>query len=210
MLEINSVALRDRKMIEAVTEIHMETFPSFFLTFMGKGFLRQMYLSYTEHADSDILVACERGQVLGFVGYSKNLSGLYKHMLRYHLIPFAWYSLGAFLRKPGVFMRLMRAFLKPSESRREEPYVELSSIGIQPGAKGRGIGSKLIDELKCSVSPQEFAYITLETDALNNEIANAFYKKNGFSIVRTFNTKEGRTMHEYRFILSTMFAGVES
>ena len=120
-------------------------------------------------------------------------------MIKTRLIQFAWYSFGAFLRKPKVFMRLVRAFLKPSESKREEKYVELSSIGVRPDAKSKGIGSALIKELKETVDFSDYAYINLETDAVNNEGANRFYEKNGFALERTFVTHEGRRMNEYRF-----------
>lgn len=167
---------------------------------MGKGFLRQMYLSYCEHDMSELLVACdENGETLGFLAWSSDMSGLYKYMIKKRLVPFAWYSLGAFFRKPKVFMRLVRAFLKPGESTREEAYVELASIGVNPEIKSRGVGSSLIDSLKERVDFSKYAYITLETDADNNEGANHFYQKNGFSLVRNFKTREGRSMNEYRY-----------
>lgn len=189
----------DRSAVEAVVSIHLATFQGFFLTFMGRGFLRKMYLSYTQHTESDLYIAVENGTAIGFLACSKDMSGLYKFMLKKHLIGFAWYSAGALLRKPKVFLKLIRAFLKPGEARREERYIELSSIGVYPAAKGRGVGSKLLETLKNAVDFSEFAYIALETDAINNEIANQFYAKNGFSCVRTFTTQEGRKMHEYRY-----------
>lgn len=96
-------------------------------------------------------------------------------------------------------MRLVRAFLKPSESKREEKYVELASIGVAPNVKSKGIGSQLIDALKAQVDFEKYVYITLETDAVNNDEANHFYKKNGFVIEREFETNEGRKMYEYRW-----------
>ena len=159
-----------------------------------------MYRSYSEHEPSGLLIAQdEQGCVVGFLAYSCDMSGLYKFMIKKKLIPFAWYSIGAFLRKPSAFLRIVRAFLKPGESKREEKYVELASIGVDPTAKGNGIGSQLISHLKEQVDFLEYAYISLETDAENNEAANSFYKKNGFILARRYNTREGRKMNEYRF-----------
>ena len=107
--------------------------------------------------------------------------------------------MGAFLRKPAVFVKLLRAFLKPSESKRDEVYMELASIGVNPDMKSQGIGSLLIDALKRSTDWNKYAYITLETDAINNEGANQFYLKNGFVLEREYETYEGRKMNEYRF-----------
>lgn len=124
---------------------------------------------------------------------------MYKYMIKKRIVPFAWYSLGAFFRKPAVFMHLIKAFLKPGDSKREERYVELASIGVDPAIKSKGVGSKLIDALKAQVDFNTYAYITLETDAVDNEGANHFYKKNGFKLERKYETSEGRKMNEYRY-----------
>lgn len=96
-------------------------------------------------------------------------------------------------------MHLIKAFLKPGDSKREERYVELASIGVDPAIKSKGVGSKLIDALKAQVDFNTYAYITLETDAVDNEGANHFYKKNGFKLERKYETSEGRKMNEYRY-----------
>ena len=198
-MEIREIQTNQKEIVHAVTDIHLATFRGFFLTFMGRGFLRQMYSAYCAHGASGLLVAFEGEVPVGFLAYSEDMSGLYKFMIKSRLIPFAWYSAGAFFRKPAVFMRLVRAFLKPSESRREENYVELASIGVSPDVKSKGVGSALIDALKERVDFDKFAYIGLETDAVNNEGANHFYQKNGFALVRNYETREGRSMNEYRF-----------
>ena len=198
-MEIREIQTNPKEIVHAVTDIHLATFRGFFLTFMGRGFLRQMYSAYCAHEASGLLVAFEDEVPVGFLAYSEDMSGLYKFMIKSRLIPFAWYSAGAFFRKPAVFMRLIRAFLKPSESRREEAYVELASIGVSPDVKSRGVGSSLIDSLKERVDFDKFSYIGLETDAVNNEGANRFYQKNGFTLARTYETREGRSMNEYRY-----------
>lgn len=196
---IKKVDSMDKYTIDEIVKIHLATFEGFFLTFMGRGFLFEMYKSYILHNDSDILIAEDDGKILGFLAYSKNMSGLYKYMIKHSLIPFAWYSFLAFLRKPKVFMHLISAFLKPSEASREENYVELSSIGVSPKIKSKGTGSLLIDELKKIIDFNKYEYIKLETDALNNELANHFYIKNGFKLVREYETSEGRKMNEYHY-----------
>ena len=200
MITIREVRSDEKKFINDIVTIHLDTFTGFFLTFMGRGFLNQMYRSYCDHAESGLLVAEENEKAIGFLAYSGNFSGLYKYMIKSRLIPFAWYSIGAFFRRPSAFMHIIRAFLKPSEVKREEKYVELSSIGVDPQIKSKGIGSLLVDELKKKVDFNEFAYITLETDAINNEGAIHFYERNGFVKERSYETEEGRKMFEYRFI----------
>jgi ribosomal protein S18 acetylase RimI-like enzyme len=199
-LTIRKAKSTEKNIISEIVNIHLATFEGFFLTFMGKGFLHQMYTAYTKHAKSNILIAVDTSNnVMGFLAYSEHMSDLYRYMIKHHLLQFAWYSIGAFLRKPKIFMRLIRAFLKPSESLRDEKYIELASIGVHPDVKSKGIGSCLINALKNEIDFDAFQYITLETDVVNNEIANKFYAKNGFCIAREYNTREGRRMYEYRY-----------
>lgn len=198
-MQIRNISCTEKDTINNIASMHLEAFPGFFLTFLGKGFLKLMYRSYTEYKDSGIFVAFEKNEPVGFLAYSGDLSGLYKYMIKKRLFPFAWYSFGAFCRKPKVFMRLIRAFMKPQESKRAEKYVELASLGVVPKAKSKGVGTMLVDKLKATVDFKSYAYITLETDVVNNDIANSFYKKNGFLVEREFQTNEGRRIYEYRY-----------
>ena len=200
MINIREVKYDEKKLINDIVTIHLNTFTGFFLTFMGRGFLNQMYTSYCDYEEAGLLVAEEDGKAIGFLAYSSNFSGLYKFMIKTRLIRFGWYSIGAIFRRPSAFMHIISAFLKPGEAKREEKYVELSSIGVDPNIKSKGIGSLLIDSLKRKVDFTKFAYINLETDAVDNEGAIHFYEKNGFVRERTFETDEGRKMYEYRFV----------
>ncbi|SHF07275.1 GNAT family N-acetyltransferase [Lactonifactor longoviformis] len=199
MITIRQIYSNEKKVIQEVVNIHMNSFTGFFLTFMGKGFLNQMYSSYCKHVDSGLLVAFEEDKPIGFLSYSGDFSGLYLFMIKTKLIFFVWFGLGAFFRKPIVFTRLIKAFLKPNEVKRKEKYVELSSIGVIPGAKSKGVGSQLIKALIEIVDFNKYKYINLETDAVDNEGVNYFYQKNGFIFSREYITAEGRKMNEYRY-----------
>ena len=199
-VHIKEILANNKQEVGAVVDIHLDTFQGFFLTFMGRGFLNQLYLSYCEHESSSLLGAFDyENNMVGFLAYTTDLSGLYKYMLKKRLLPFAWYAMGAFWRKPKVFLRLIRAFLKPSESKRDDDYVELASIGVHRTAKSKGVGTQLVEELKQRIDFKKYAYITLETDTENNDAANYFYQKNGFVLKRTYLTHEGRAMNEYHF-----------
>ena len=198
-MEIRQVNAKEKKIIKQIVQIHMDTFKGFFLTFMGKGFLKNLYKSYCQHKESGLLVAFENNEPVGFLAYSGDYSGLYKFMIKRKLIPFAWYSFGAFIRKPKTFIRLIRAFSKSDDVKRNEKYIELASIGVKPESKSRGVGSSLITKLKENADFNVYSYISLETDATNNLAANRFYSKNGFELIRTYETKEGRKMNEYNF-----------
>lgn len=198
-MKIKNINKDDNIAVDEIVDIHIATFTGFFLTFMGKGFLRVMYGCYCTHNESGLVGAFDDDNLLGFLAYSKNMSGLYKHMLKNKFLSFIWYSLLAFLRKPKIFLRLFRALLKPSESNRNEKYIEISSIGVKPAYKSKGIGTQLIDYIKKTSDLSKYKYINLETDAVDNDDVNEFYVKNGFELSRTYLTAEGRKMNEYRW-----------
>ena len=199
MIAIRGVNSKEKELINDIVDIHIRTFKHFFLTFMNKGFLRQMYRSYCEYQNAELLVALDHDKAVGFIAYSTDMSGLYKFMLKRHLISFGWYAFLAFLRKPSIFAKLFGAFTKPKQAEREDSYVRLSSIGVDPDCKSEGIGSKLIDEMKSRVDFSRYHYISLETDANDNDAVNSFYQKNDFALAYAFVTSEGREMNEYRY-----------
>lgn len=82
MVTIREVKSNEKELINEIVSIHLNTFTGFFLTFMGRGFLRQMYQSYCDHDESGLLVAEEDGKALGFLAFSSNFSGLYKFMIK--------------------------------------------------------------------------------------------------------------------------------
>ena len=198
MIEIKDIKGNQKNLINKIVAIHLAAFENFFLTFMGQGFLRLMYKCYCDFEKAGIIIALMDGEPVGFLAYSEDLSGLYKFMLRRKLLQFIWYSIGAFIRKPKIFLRLIRALSKPKESKREENYIEVTSLAVKPENKSAGIGTKLLSEIKNRVDFGKFKYICLETDAENNEAVNHFYQKNGFVLFKQYTTHEGRKMNEYR------------
>ncbi len=199
MVSIKELHSADKSTIQTIAQLHKRAFPSFFLTQLGIPFLTTLYTGYMEDNASGIIVAETKGRIIGFIAYSKNYSLFYKGLIKNHLIKFAFCSLGAAIKHPSFTKRLLGAFKKSDSVVKEEKYVELSSICVDPRIESKGVGSKLIDYLKRTVDFDEYAYINLETDADNNDGANHFYLKNGFKLARTFTTAEGRRMNEYRY-----------
>lgn len=187
----------DKNIVNEIVDIHMATFQGFFLTFLGKGFLKQLYEGYIEHKQSNLIVAKQNNEIVGFIAYSSDISDLYKYLIKKKLLLFAWYSFVAFIKNPKILFRLLAAFSKSEEVSRKEKYIELASIGVKPDVKAQGIGSSMISYMKEQIDFNEYEYISLETDAENNEYANKFYQKNGFILSRTYETKQGRKMNEY-------------
>ena len=185
--------------IREISELHKRAFPSFFLTQLGEPFLQTLYSGYMEDMNSGIIVAEDDNEIVGFIAYSNDYPQLYKGLIKKHLIKFAFCSLGAAIRHPSFIKRILGAFKKSESVIKEEPYVELASICVDPKLENQGTGTELINYLKDIVDFNAYAYINLETDADGNDVVNKFYKKIGFKLARQYTTAEGRRMNEYRY-----------
>lgn len=199
MIEIRELESASSDYIRTIAELHKKAFPTFFLTQLGLPFLRTLYTGYVEDKDSGIIVAKKGGKLVGFIAYSNDYPRFYKGLIKNHLVKFAFCSVGAVIRHPSFVKRLFGAFKKSESVVKEEKYVELASICVDPEIEGKGIGSELIGYLKSIVDFNTYVYINLETDADGNDGVNRFYVKNGFKLEREYVTVEGRKMNEYRF-----------
>ena len=199
MAEIRELKTASSDYIKSIAELHKRAFPSFFLTQLGVPFLRTLYAGYIEDRASGIIVAEQNERLVGFIAYSNDYPRFYKGLIKNHLIKFAFCSAGAAIRHPSFITRLLGAFKKSESVVKQEKYVELASICVDPDIESKGVGSALIDYLKGIVDFDKLAYINLETDADGNDGVNRFYEKNDFKLERQYMTSEGRRMNEYRF-----------
>jgi ribosomal protein S18 acetylase RimI-like enzyme len=71
------------------------------------------------------------------------------------------------------------------------------SIAVAPRAEGRGLGGKLVEAFCRAVLARGVRRISLTTDRVGNDRVNRFYEKQGFRLVRSYRTPEGRAMNEY-------------
>lgn len=198
-IRIRELNYPNKEQLSIISRLHMKAFPDFFLTQLGFSFLNTLYTGYAEDDKSGIIVAEINNRIIGFIAYSNDYSGFYKGLMKNHIIKFALCSAGAAIRHPSFIKRLFGAFKKSDSVAKKEKYVELASICVDPKIKSKGLGSALISYLKGIVDFNEYAYINLETDADGNDGVNKFYVKNGFVLLRQYETAEGRKMNEYRY-----------
>lgn len=180
-----------------VVQVHMRSFPGFFLTFLGPAFLGEFYRGLCEDPGAVLLVATSGGAVVGFAGGVVDEAGFFSHLVRAKKWAFAKASLGAMLRRPSVVPRLVRARRRGSEPTDAAVSATLLSIGVDPESQARGVGSGLIAAFADEMAALGEAVFSLTTDALDNDATIGFYRARGFEQVREFTTPEGRQMLEF-------------
>lgn len=186
-----------REDIEAIVDIHVSSFPSFFLTFLGRAFLQLLYESILSDAEGILLVAETNGAVSGFVAGVTQQRGFYRRLLEARKWMFARAALSAAMRRPAIVPRLIRALRRPHDTGDSAADACLMSIATRPEYQGRGVGRALVEAFCDALADRGVQSLCLTTDRDHNEATNQFYLSQDFGLARTFTTPEGRAMNEY-------------
>lgn len=188
--------------LAAIAAIHEAAFPGFFLTLMGRPFLRAYY-GLILHFDRGILLVREGddGKPAGFVGGFLHPTRFYEAMRgskRRLLLPIA---LGI-LQRPSTLPRVLANVRKvrqggdaPEEG--GETSAELASIAVHPERGGKGHGRALISAFLEAAAERGADYTYLTTDADDNERVRTLYERAGFALDRVFERPDGRRMCVY-------------
>ena len=180
--------------VGAVTAVHLAAFPGFFLSFLGPRFLRELYRAIVDDEECIAYVAVADGRVIGFVAGSAS-SGFYRRAARRRWFRFALASFGAFLRKPKIAPRLLRALYAPPKAALEGAL--LMSLAVDPRVQRSGAGRLLTAAFTEGAKQRGAKAVVLTTDRDGNDAVNAFYRAQGFTAAGEFVTPEGRAMNEY-------------
>ena len=73
----------------------------------------------------------------------------------------------------------------------------LSSVCVDPGLQGQGVGRDLLAAWEGRAAQQGASAAYLTTDADDNDAVNAFYRARGWHLADTFATAQGRRMNRY-------------
>jgi ribosomal protein S18 acetylase RimI-like enzyme len=180
--------------VEAVATVHVAAFPNFFLSFLGRRFLRELYRAILDDEEGIAFVAADGDRVVGFVAGSGS-AGFYRRAARRRWLRFGWSSIGALLRRPAIAPRLLRALFAPPKTASSGAL--LMSLAVDPRMQRSGAGRLLTSAFVERARERGAAAVVLTTDQSGNEAVNAFYRSQGFAVGSQFVTPEGRAMNEY-------------
>jgi ribosomal protein S18 acetylase RimI-like enzyme len=183
--------------IDEVVNVHLEAFNGFFLSFLGRRFLKELYIAIKDDPTGIVFVFVENQKLLGFVAGTAQPAGFYRRLIDQRWFRFAMASISPVISNPRIIPRMLQAFNKPDEFVDLEQAGLLMSIAVNPSYQGKGIGQLLIGAFLQEAAKRNLHFVYLTTDKINNERANSFYQQLGFQFLREFKTPEERWMNEY-------------
>ena len=183
------------KDINSIVEIHMERFSSFFLTTLGKSFLKVFYRAFLKNPGV-LLVLEDEGSVKGFAAGSRDNRSFFKKLLKNNLFEFGMSGVRIFFTNPAALKRM--ATNAGRSEKNNLIFAELLSIATLKNKKG--YGKILLDEFEKEIAKEnkENLPISLTTDFDENDKAVQFYKDCDYKVKEIFESYQGRKM--YRFI----------
>jgi GNAT superfamily N-acetyltransferase len=184
--------------VPMVAKVHLESFPGFFLSFLGLRFLQHYYSGICSDPEGIKFVCLSNAEVpIGFVVGASNPRGFYKRLLKRDWLKFSLASAPAIIKHPIAIKRISRGLLHPAGNPVGADVAGLFSIGVHPELQGTGAGQLLVQVFLQETRTRGCKRVFLTTDRDNNEVVNTFYQKLGFRIERQYVTPEGRCMNEY-------------
>lgn len=172
---------------QAVARLHQALIDTGFLSSLGTGFLRVLYRALITSERGIVIVAETAGTVVGFVAGTDRTRAFYKEFARSNLISAAWRLLPSLLR-PGTWKRAWETLRYGGEGGTVAS--ELLSMAVAPAAQGRGLGSRLVEELQRRAGETGVREMKVVVGK-DNTAAIALYERCGFSDTRSIEVHTG-------------------
>ncbi len=186
--------------LQNLVQLHQKSFPGFFLSQLGPGFLSALYRGYLESPDGICLVAEVQTQISGAILGTVKPHGFYRSLLKRRWWAFLAAAIPGLLKNPvPVARKLWGALFYSGDapSSHKENAALIASIGIHPDQQGAGIGTALLEALFDEARKRGASWAYLTTDREDNLEGNNFYLRAGFQLETSFEKSGGRWMNRY-------------
>lgn len=194
--------------VSKAVSLHMDSFPSFFLTFLGEPFLKILYRFYIQGSTEIALAGEHNGQIVALLLGTTQPRGFYRRLATKHFYLFALACFKPVIQRPAIVPRLIRAlFYRGDCPDIEDSVALLASICVDPDFQRMDIGQKLLIAFEYELWKKGTGSVYLVTDRYDNESVLKFYKKNGWNIDTEYYSPEGRALRRYmKSVSSTVLA----
>lgn len=192
-MEVRNLSTAD---CNQIAELHFKAFQSFFLTSLGRRFLRFFYRSIILDFDGVAIGLFKEGQLLAFAVGTVKKNGFYTRILKKNFLGLGMAAIPYLLKKPGKIFRLFQNLLSQDSSNLElENIACLLSICVDPAKGSMGYGKQVLKEFEEQVFLRS-KKICLTTDAEKNDNVNDFYRANSYMLLKSFYVSK-RKMNLY-------------
>ena len=171
---------------QAIANLHVKSFDSFFLTSLGSQFLKVFYRAIINDSNGIAIGIFEGKQLVAFSVGTKKKKGFYSNILKSSVFPLLFAAFPQLILDPRKIFRLIQSFTShPTENPHIADSASLLSICVDPSMGNKGYGKKILAAFEESVFLSATT-ISLTTDAENNDAVNRFYIANGYVLFNEF------------------------
>lgn len=182
--------------VDEIVKIHQSAFKDFFLTSLGRGFLKLYYSTFIKCNDGVVYCAEKKGTIAGFSACSYVSRGFNTKLIKRNIFGFGVEALRLLFTTPKAILRLVKNLNKEDNTgavKDDGTYAELYSIAVNPECQGGGVGKSLLTVTESDVREHNDK-ISLTTDYYNNEKTIGFYHSLGYADYYEFTTYPNRKM----------------
>jgi len=173
--------------LDEVVELHVLSFPSYFITRLGRPFLREFY----REAMAEIaLVAVIDGDVVGTQLTFTQPSATFLRMLRSGGVKFAMAAAPTAAQGPWQAYRVALALLKPFQAWRPKGEATAMFTAVHPSRRGSGVAKLLLKRMIAEADLAGVSIIHGENE--DDPRLNGLYESVGFVKSSTHHTLDGR------------------
>lgn len=178
-----------------IAQLHMENLNTNFSGRAGFELLRLYYETIAKEAGGCGYVAMDQNEIMGFVCGIWSVRELRRNLLLSHGLLLALWGTAQFLMRPVLFLDFLARFrssdLADDSSTGNHPLYELRPIVVISRMRRSGLGRQLVKRLIDDARSRGYDAICLYTEQ-ENETAQNFYERLGFSEVGRLNRNSGR------------------
>ena len=173
--------------VSDIVSIHLDAFPNFFLSNLGKDVLYQFYSYLIKDENTISYCLKEKDVIVGFIIVSTQARGLYARIFTRGFVNFFLPIFFSFLKNPSLIKRMIIS-IKSTRKHKTPNNISVSmlSICVRQLNAGKGVGRRLVDKLEMDLIQTNIERYYLTTDADNNDLTNSFYLKNNFVLYSSF------------------------
>jgi ribosomal protein S18 acetylase RimI-like enzyme len=209
-MSFSIVPMRSDHLAE-MANVHLAAFQDSFLSRMGQRFLMEYYRCYLDRGRALAYVALggQRGDVVGFVVGAEDIGAFYAEAFSRRFWRLAWAAIVSSLGSPvllvevwkrrgaiagPLFGRLLKR--KPAGATLDLPPASLTSIGVTPAARRRGVAKALMGAFLAELTRRDIPAAKLGVLA-DNDGACTFYERHGWVCAREYRGHSGRAGRTY-------------